>query len=191
MRCLVVALSCLLAITALSPFTNAATTETQSNPSAEQDADDLVGPFSNVGLSAKSRLLPNATEIVVVIDREEFLTHVDMLKKLGILNPDMTQTFVNGHPLALSMYFSMLAMEQVIQNAYSRNGKLDGANFVSSAQYADDLGQDQTEIMYSFKFTRALYNKVNWDKFKAESLSKIAPQFHFDSGFMAKTNREM
>jgi hypothetical protein len=46
-------------------------------------------------------------------------------------------------------------------------------------QVQDVYGNDRTEVLFGFDFSRALYTKINWDKFAPENLPKIAPKFSF------------
>ncbi len=75
--------------------------------------------------------------------------------------------------------------------AYQTDSKLDKINVKGALTMPDDYGQIQTQSIYSFKFTRSLYAKVNWLKLDADRLVKIAPDFTFSPWMQSQMEEEM
>ena len=112
------------------------------------------------------------------MDFKKIISNIDALKGMGLLNNDLSQTFVNLHPNRPVAAIATFAAVMTIIAEY-RTEQTDQANFVVFLNIPDVYGKIQVQQLFSFDFNRKLFDRVNWDNFETANLAKIAPHFKF------------
>lgn len=82
----------------------------------------------------------------------------------------------NFFPAGVSDFNSELGVEltQKIKQLYGNNKQIDKLQFVCYGPYQDDYGNITWKPVVSFKVSRAIFSKINWDNFSDTNLIKIA-----------------
>jgi hypothetical protein len=145
--------------------------EDQPNNSAA-----LSNFLSWVGGKVETSTDKNPGKITLTLDQAKAIENWKVFQKIGLLNEDFDQSYVNSHRIAITMVISLGGAMFAVLAQY-RDTKIDKTNFAVYAQLTDLFGHDQTQLLYSFGFDRALFNKINWDKFETANLMKVAPGF--------------
>ena len=102
------------------------------------------------------------------------------------MNQDISETTLNTQPNMISMGFIFQMLPVATKEVYDNNKGADHCVFTQSLSVVDDYGNDKKILMFSYNFTRALYNKINWDHFPAQNMVKVGPEFHFNPRFAAR-----
>ena len=147
--------------------------------SQEKDEASVNSVFGRFGFTTQ-READKGCATVMTLDRKTFIDSMPQLKAMDILNPEyVTQTRINMEPMALAMAFALEMAPTVVKELYDGEKTSDKCSFRQVVIIQDDFGNDKTETLFQFGFTRAVYSKVNWDKFQTQNLSKIASKFTF------------
>lgn len=147
------------------------------------DLADAINLFSIEGESASANITKASCNVTLTLDKDKFLQSIPMLQTAGILNPDMTTTQINRAPNSIAWVFATLGAGNATMQLYKLDRSVDQCSFIQYMNDIDDFGHTNKVKMFSYNFSRALSNKINWESFKAEKLPKIASQFKFGSEF--------
>jgi hypothetical protein len=128
--------------------------------------------------------------VAMKVDQKVLIAHIDQLKAIGLLSKDLTQTIINMEPNIISMAFAIQMLPVATKEVYEINKNANNCDFIQSIILTDDYGNDKQMKMFSYHFTRAIYDKVNWDNFESQKMFKIAPKFAFSPEFMALVSKE-
>lgn len=154
-------------------------------PSIQNTSSDKIqNVFSKYGVNYNL----NGNNIDIVIDREKALQSIPILKAIGIMNPDISQTEINESPTIYAGLVGLLMMPEIIVDIYKTNNNVDNLKFTSYLLVADNYGNNKKHQIYSFNFDRHLYEKINWNNFSSEKLVKIAPNFKSTSYYSNNTD---
>jgi hypothetical protein len=129
--------------------------------------------------------------LVMTLDRSVYIDAIPQLKHMGLLNSEyVTQTMVNLEPVKLSLAFASNMMPATVHDFYDTDKKADKCVFKQVLKTQDDYGNDKTVPMFSFGFSRALHDKINWDNFSATKLMKVSSQFKIETPIMLEVQQE-
>jgi hypothetical protein len=109
------------------------------------------------------------TKVTVTIEQAKVLENWKFFQKVGMLNQDFDQAYINTHKNLVTMVVSMGGLMGAIIKEY-KTTKIDKATFYANLRVIDMYGQEQKQVLYSFSFDRALFNKINWMNFQAANL---------------------
>jgi hypothetical protein len=154
----------------------AAAEETEGN---EQAALHMLADLVGGGVVAKGDAAGQRI-VEVTIDRNRVNQNIDMLQRLKLLNPEITQTFINLHPNIAGITIATTLAVMAVITEY-RTQKTDKCSFVATFLVADDYGQKQRIPLFSFAFDRALYNRINWDDFSDANISKVSKGYRMSA----------
>lgn len=161
-------------------------------PLAAQEKSDISisDAFGRFGYTT-DRVPGNACGIVMSLDREAFIRAVPLLKAMELLNPEyVTQTRLNTEPTTLATGFAIQMAPLVVKELYDKSKGITNCSFQQVIKIQDDYGNDKTEVLFSFDFSQDLYKKINWDKFTAQNIIKVAPKFAFGIPAMLQIKKE-
>ncbi|MEH3065448.1 MAG: hypothetical protein PGN33_22835 [Methylobacterium radiotolerans] len=158
---------------------------------AANDDIGLVSVFSRFGLTEKKDIGPSSCKVKSDLDQRTFVRSIPALQEIGLLNKDITQTRINLQPKSMSMAFSVQMATVIIPDAFSDPKTSDVCYFTHTLTYSDEYGNDKTIDVFTYKFTRALNGRINWERFEAGNLAKIAPDFKFSREIMLGVRSEM
>lgn len=118
--------------------------------------------------------------VSITVDRGKVNRDFQKLQTIGLLNPDISQTFINTHqnPAALAMATQLTVM--AIISKY-RTTAMDKCAFVASFLITDEYGQEKKQVLFGFGFDRKLFNKINWENFENSNLPKVSYQYQMSS----------
>lgn len=155
----------------------------------DQDADKM-SLFSQFGFTRVNSAPGKPCVVESTLSEDDFVKAIPTLQKVGILNPDITQTEINTKPHLLESAFTMEMAPLVTQDLFEKNDKVMTCQFRQILSDVDDYGTDRKRLIFSYKFDRATNNRVNWDNFKAMNFPKIAPAFKYEAWFLQSINEE-
>ena len=136
--------------------------------------------------------IPNKPCIVEsVLKEDDFIEAIPKLQKVGILNPDITQTAINSKPHMMESAFTMQMAPVVTHDLFEKNEKVMTCQFRQVLSDVDDYGTERKRLMFSYKFDRATDSRVKWDTLKTTGFLRIAPGFKFEPWFMQAVNAEL
>ncbi len=147
----------------------------------------LEGYLSMVGGKVDVASEKSPTKVTVTIDQDKVLENWKFFQKVGMLNEDFDQAYINTHKNLVTMVISISGLMAAIIAEY-KTTKIDKANFYANLRVIDVYGQEQTQLLYSFAFDRALFNKINWMNFQAVNLMKVAPSFAYSPWLKANVS---
>lgn len=131
--------------------------------------------------------------MTIMINQQKALEAIPSLKEDGILNPELTQTFVNACPTLVSAYIGFLYTGVILIYTY-KNMPLDKINVKIYIELPDIFGNNIQHSIASFKFSKNLFNKINWDNFDASMMNnlfpKVAPDFRYSEWYEEKMQEE-
>jgi hypothetical protein len=162
------------------------------SPLAAQEKDqitinDVFGRFGYTTHRASTKIC----DMVMTLDRRAYIEAIPQLKAIQMLNPEyVTQTRVNREPTVLAMGFALQIVPLVVKDLFDGDSAVGNCTFRQMIQVQDVYGNDRTEVLFWFDFSRGLYTKINWDKFAPENLPKIAPKFSFGIETMKQIETE-
>jgi hypothetical protein len=139
---------------------------------------DVNAVFGRYGFSITPHATGSSCSVTMTLAEKTFVDSIPELKQIGLLNNELTQTAINSKPNMISMAFVIEMLPVATREVYDSNKNVDICEFSQSLLAVDDYGNDKKIPMLTYEFSRSLYKKVNWDKFQAQNLMKIAPKFH-------------
>jgi len=153
----------------------------EDKPSAPVDyAQAMTAMTELVGGGVESETKNGRCGVSITVDRGKVNRDFQKLQMIGLLNPDISQTFINTHQnpagFAMATQFAVMA----IINEY-RTTIIDKCAFVASFLITDEYGQEKKQSLFGFGFDRKLFNKINWDNFENSSLPKVSYQYQLSS----------
>lgn len=119
------------------------------------DEASLKAMLNNFGVTAKW----GDGKLNIVIDREIFLTKIPDLQKLGIINPDITQTYINGNRSYLAGGAALNFSIPILSYLYE-SSEINRLNVNIYINAPDDYGNVSKHLCASFDFSRVLTKKL-------------------------------
>ena len=132
----------------------------------------------------------SSCKIVVDADQAEIVKSVPTLQKLDLLNQEMSKGELMRAPTKTTFAMALQLAPVQIKTLYDTNSTADRCLFQHNIISQDDYGNTKKDTMFSYRFDRATYNKINWDKFKSQSLVKVAKDFTLNPEVMSRINDE-
>jgi hypothetical protein len=165
--------------------------EENSSEGAKTDNSVTVSTvFGRYGFSSSPHLTASSCSVELELNQKTFIDNIDELKQMRLMNREISQTMMNSKPNFLSMAFGVEMLPVATKELYDNNKDADRCEFLLSLSSIDDYGNDKRILMLSYEFTSALFRKINWDNFQAQSMMKVAPKFRINPEFGANIVRE-
>lgn len=119
----------------------------------------------------------------IISDGNTILENIDELKKKNLVNPEVTQTFINTYPILAASYVTALGTGYIIHNIYFIYDQLNDLKVKVYLLWNDQYGTPQKHLIYTFNFDRRIYEKINWVYFRPENLKTVVPNFHYSAWY--------
>lgn len=117
-------------------------------------------------------------KVEIIVNEDTTLKAVPLLQSQGVLNPDISQTFINAYPHSVCIVFAQMASVMNIMDAYS-NTSIDKADFSIFLEVTNDYGERIKKPVFTFSFDRKTYNRIHWDNFQMSKLPKVGLRFRY------------
>lgn len=137
---------------------------------------DILAGLKNFGCSMNTAKSGSITRVQVECDQQKIIDNFPALQKMGMMNPDITQTQINMMPSALAAVFLQEVTATLIHPLYQSTPAQE-TEWSSSLVVADAYGNAKSHTVFTFHFNRAIDSRVNWDNFNDANLPKIAPNY--------------
>lgn len=92
------------------------------------------------------------------------------------MNPDITQTQLNLSPNVFAEVF-MQEMTIALVQPYYQHKPGDRTLWGGALMVPDRYGHEADHLAFTFRFTRALDNRIDWEHFDEANMAKVAPDF--------------
>lgn len=140
----------------------------------------------NIGATITFKRSGQVGNLEEVFDRDTVIRKIPDMQKAGLLNSDITQTAINMAPNSAVGTVTLIWTPVVLPSAFESYpiNKLH-TNVYSLTR--DAYGNAEKHLIYSFDFTRSLYQRINWNHFDANGLMKVAPGFRFSPWYEGQT----
>jgi hypothetical protein len=102
----------------------------------------------------------------------------------------ITHTIHGRSPNLLMMTFALEMAPTVTKDVFEQDDAVSVCQFKQYIDDVDDYGNAQKKLMFSYRFDRQTFEKVNWDNFEYQKFMKIAPGFKFELWFMQEVDSE-
>lgn len=129
----------------------------------------------------------SGTNLDITIDQVKALNTIPKLKTLGYLSEKVTQEVVNQKPTELAFMIGTIFTTVLIPYIYETNSSTDKLHITGYMLSPKDGKQP----CFSLDFNRALYNKIDWNKFSDADLMKTAPNYTIVDWCHTKISNEM
>jgi hypothetical protein len=146
--------------------------------------------FGRFGFHSGPIVSASVCSVRMNLDQKTFLDHFQEIQKIGLLNDRLDQSRVYTQPTTLSMGLIFVIIPTVTKNIYEDNDGADKCSFSQTITILDDYGNDKTVPVLTYTFTRAIYQRINWDNFPNQNMIKVAPGFRFSPEFQAMVSDE-
>ena len=148
----------------------------QHAQAAASSWDNYVATYGNFGCAVTEQPHGAIDQILVSCDQEKIIEAFPTLQQLGFVNPDITQTQLNTMPTAFAGAFLLQITTSLIEPYYAaKHG--DRTLWGGALLVPDRYGHEANHLAFTFRFTRALDQRIDWDHFQVSNLSKVAPEF--------------
>lgn len=141
--------------------------------------------FKNVIGGMGTSYTIDGNNVNIIINKDQALAAIPVLQKTGEINPDITQDQLTSNSTKYAGFAGLFATAGIVPYIY-KNSNLDVLNFNGYLMEADDYGNTHKKPLFSFSFDRKLFNKINWENFKAASLEKVAYSFKLSNWYMSQ-----
>lgn len=117
-------------------------------------------------------------QTVITLDRNALIAALLEKEQEGVLNPIYTAGYINAHKNSLAIVTGLVHSAMELDDAY-KNTTIARSHVQFVMELADDYGHRQKIPLFDFDFNRALYDKIDWDRFDPASLPKAALNFRY------------
>jgi hypothetical protein len=152
------------------------------NDNQQFDPNSLFGQY---GISYNIK----GEQVDINIDQEKVINSIPDLKKIGIINPDITQTDINLNKIEIAGSTALNATTAIVMSIYQTT-KLDNLQFKGYLLSPDNYGNNQKHLIFSFGFDKKTADKVNWENISLEGFAKISKNFHFSNWYAANVEEQ-
>lgn len=124
------------------------------------------------------------------IDQPTFAAHVQDMVDKDVFSKRVSPTMGNTAPHYLMNVFEAEVAPSMVKILFDETGSPEKCHFVWGYVNPDDYGNDKYFKMEDFYFLKSTYQKVNWERFNINNLTKIANNFNPDPAFSSLVNQE-
>ncbi|MHC2108363.1 hypothetical protein [Methylobacterium sp. CM6246] len=157
----------------------------------EDKAKMMSSVLEAMGFKQSNAITNNSScKIIVDADQAEVIKSVPVLQKMDLLNQDMSKGELMRAPTKTTFAIALQMAPIQVKILYDTEPVADKCFFLYNLISQDDYGNTKRDILFSYKFDRAIYNKINWDKFKSQSLVKVSKDFYVNPEIMSRINEE-
>lgn len=143
---------------------------------ADTSFNGIVAGAKVLGCVARTQTAGTATRVQVECDQQKVIDNFPILQKMGLMNPDITQTQLNMMPSALAAVFLAEFTASLIHPLYQSTAAQE-TMWSGQLVVADAYGNPKAHTVFNFRFTRSIDARVNWPNFNSANLSMIAPGY--------------
>jgi hypothetical protein len=154
----------------------AATQTSQAYPRPSHD--DLQAVLMTVPVSQATDRTKSGQQIVIRFDRDALIASLQGKEAAGLLNPVFTSGYINSHKNSLAIMTGLVHSAMAVDRAYG-NSSLDRAHVRVVMVLPNAYAPAQKITLFSFDFSRALYDKIDWDQFDPADIPKTALHFRY------------
>lgn len=151
---------------------------------------DVLSALEALGFKQTESISAASCRVAVEANQEEVLKSLPLLKKMEVLNEDMTLSDFRRAPTKTTMAIAMQMATMEIKAVYDSNPAADKCLFQHVMISNDEYGNPKKDGLFSYTFDRFTYKKINWDKFETQNLIKVSRDFKFNPAMASRINGE-
>lgn len=171
--------------TGISKFIDFNSDEANKAVLDKMSEENLIGKFAgdNYYVSFDLDTDTENKTLKILSDGNTILENMSGLKENGIVNPEITQAFLNTYPVLAANYVTSVGAAYIIKNLYSIFDQLNTIKVEVYLLWNDEYGEPQEHLIYSFDFDRNLYEKIHWENFRPEKLVTVSHNLHYSTWY--------
>lgn len=139
--------------------------------------DVAVSGQAVLGCAISEKPKHGATAVSVTCSRDKVIQEVPLLKKMGMINPEVTQTQINMMPNLIVMVFALEDAGLMVHEYFGDHPGVNETAWTVAIDVPDAYGNLHRQTAFRFNFSRALDRRINWDNFQPKNLESVAPRF--------------
>ncbi len=133
----------------------------------------VATPFDADGYEVTAAVTPKECLVVSSIDLKTMLAKIKDLQSKGLIRPDVDAAHVKTHAWTTAAAFALRVEPIFVVTVFKNSPDINLCHFGQAFVGFDG----KAEIGYTFTMTRAMYDKVNWEKFTPTDLPNVAQGF--------------
>lgn len=149
--------------------------------------------LQSLGIKTKVATHAGKCSVVAKMDEDKLMQDIPIFRATGIISANLSNNYYQSHEATTLIVLSLELAAYDTKNILKRNQKLDNCSFSFFMSHADNYGKVRSFRIFSYDFSRALYNKIGWDNFNPVHLPEVANDFRkfpLFSGLMALSSEE-
>ncbi len=159
------------------------------NPQAGEDAGE--NPLKKWGIEMSVGDPKKGCVVIVTIDQPTFVSAVPDMVTRQLFNSRVSEATAVVAPDMLIRTAIEVMSPIVTKNVFAGS---DSNNRECSFKWViinpDEYGNDKTIDAVTYGFSKAIYNKVHWERFNGDNFPKIAIKYHINPAFAQQANAE-
>jgi hypothetical protein len=144
--------------------------------------------YSSFGLSSK--LTADPCSLTISIDQPTFVQKIPALIAAKIFSDRVSPNM----GVSASHFLMNTLIEEfnpgVVKDLFDEGGSPASCRFTWQYVEPDEYGNDKTHPIQTFTFTKATYQKINWQRFQYTNFPKVSIRQSIDPSFSALANSE-
>jgi hypothetical protein len=150
-----------------------------SAQNATGNTSDATADAALAALDATQTLTVNsgACVVAVTLDKDAAIQDVDKFRTDNLLNSSYSDDYFLNNPAALMTVLGFESSSVAVDAFFSDNPSVNKCHFKQFLGYTDNYGNDQSDLLFSMDFDRALFNKINWGKFNPANLPTVSHNY--------------
>lgn len=165
----------------------AATASNASGPSLEA----VESGLHTMGITVSRQENNGLTTLTIDCNEATAVESIPALQAKGVMNPNVTRTQVNLAPVSFSTMVALLGVVAYIQPLYHDSKNTNQLTAKVNLLTPDDYGHLQIHPLFSFSFSRDLFNRIDWDNFEDVRFPRVAAHFKYSQWFKDHSENEL
>jgi len=130
------------------------------------------------GCSFRVKLKSKPVTVEMVCDEQQVIQSLPVLQKMGMMNPDITQTMANMYPEKVVLGY-MVQITPAAVSVFYKDHHVNMSKWATGIVVPDLYGHPSARVISSFRFDRKTFNRIEWDAFPPQNFPSVAPGFQY------------
>lgn len=130
------------------------------------------------------------SNLSINVDQGKMVDALPRLQSLGYLSSKIPDSAIKQKPTLITFTIGIIFTTAILHYNYEVNKSLDKIH-VTSYIIPKDASAGSKQECYSFDFTRALFDKTDWNKLSYNDFIKMIPNFNFTTWCRNQMTKEM
>lgn len=132
-----------------------------------------------MGITTEVVPISQGMQFNTIVDKKKFIEFIPTLQSLGYINPELSQTFLNGNSTMIAAFQLQRMTPALLHEFYKSDPKVDSVEGHGFVSLADDFGHLERHEAFNYGFSRNIYTKINWDAFDENKFNRVSKNFRY------------